>query len=211
MINLYDKKELQTGINYLAVKNPVISKLKNKYGEPNFDRGTTGVFHSLIRSIISQQISTKAASSVHTKFKALFPGNNFNSDDILLTKDSKLKSAGLSHQKTQYIKATAEYFKSTHYTNKDFEQMSDKEVEKELIQIKGIGPWTIDMILIFTLGRADIFPIGDLGVRNGFKILFKKNATEKQMLTKSNQWKPYRTIMSWYLWRVVDGSWETID
>ena len=92
MINLFDKEELQKGINYLAVNHPVISKLKNKYGEPNFDRGTTGVFHSLIRSIISQQISTKAASSVHTKFKALFPGNNFNSDDILLTKDSKLFS-----------------------------------------------------------------------------------------------------------------------
>ena len=89
--------------------------------------------------------------------------------------------------------------------------MSNKEIEKELIQIKGIGPWTIDMILIFTLGRADIFPIGDLGVRNGFKILFKKNATEKQMIKKANLWKPYRTIMSWYLWRVVDGSWERMD
>tara|TARA_B100000029_G_scaffold55781_3_gene50596 strand:- start:11296 stop:11931 length:636 start_codon:yes stop_codon:yes gene_type:complete len=211
MINLFDKKELQKGINYLSINHPIITKLKNKYGEPNFDRGTTGIFHSLIRSIISQQISTKAASSVHTKFKALFRKNKFNFEDILIIKDSKLKSAGLSHQKIKYIKATAEYFKSTHHTNKDFEQMSNKQIEKELIQIKGIGPWTIDMILIFTLGRADIFPIGDLGVRNGFKILFNKNSTEKQMIKKSNQWKPYRTIMSWYLWRVVDGSWETMD
>ena len=89
--------------------------------------------------------------------------------------------------------------------------MSNQQIQKELIKIKGIGPWTIDMILIFTLGRPDIFPIGDLGVRNGFKILFKTNTTEQQMTRKSNQWKPYRTIMSWYLWRVVDGSWETMD
>ena len=197
MINLFDKKELHKGINFLALKHPIIINLKNKYGEPDFNKGTTGIFHSLIRSIISQQISTKAASSVHAKFKAIFPKKNFIAQDILQTKDSKMKLAGLSHQKIKYIKATAE--------------MSNQQIQKELIQIKGIGPWTIDMILIFTLGRPDIFPIGDLGVRNGFKILFKTNTTEKQMIRKSTQWKPYRTIMSWYLWRVVDGSWETMD
>ena len=211
MINLFNKKELHKGINFLALKHPIIINLKNKYGEPDFNKGTTGIFHSLIRSIISQQISTKAASSVHTKFKDIFPGKNFIAQDILQTKDSKLKLAGLSHQKIKYIKATAEYFKYTNFSNADFEKMSNQQIQKELIQIKGIGPWTIDMILIFTLGRPDIFPIGDLGVRNGFKILFKTNTTEKQMIRKSTQWKPYRTIMSWYLWRVVDGSWETMD
>ena len=98
MINLFNKKELHKGINFLALKHPIIIKLKNKYGEPNFNRGTTGIFHSLIRSIISQQISTKAASSVHTKFKAIFPKKKFIAQDILKAKDSKLKLAGLSHQ-----------------------------------------------------------------------------------------------------------------
>ena len=106
MINLFNKKELHKGINFLALKHPIIIKLKNKYGEPNFNRGTTGIFHSLIRSIISQQISTKAASSVHAKFKAIFPKKNFIAQDILKAKDSKLKLAGLSHQKIAIILQT---------------------------------------------------------------------------------------------------------
>ena len=115
MINLFDKKELHKGINFLALKHPIIIKLKNKYGEPDFNRGTTGIFHSLIRSIISQQISTKAASSVHTKFKAIFPKNHFIAQDILQTKDSKLKLAGLSHQKIKYIKLKVTKLKRIEY------------------------------------------------------------------------------------------------
>ena len=88
--------------------------------------------------------------------------------------------------------------------------MEDDELKQKLITIKGIGPWTIDMILIFSLGRPDIFPVGDLAIRKGFNILFNKEHTEKQMINEAKNWSPYRTIFSWYLWRVIDGSWESM-
>ena len=210
MINLFEKGELDKGINFLSESYPVIKKLKSQYGEPDLDRGTKNIFLSLIRSIISQQISTKAASSVHNKFQALFSKTKINPQIVLNTTDLKLKSVGLSRQKTEYIKSTAKFFDETKYTYKDFNSMEDIKLKEELITIKGIGPWTIDMLLIFSLGRSDIFPVGDLAIRNGFNILFNKKHTEKQMIKEAKKWTPYRTIFSWYLWRVVDGSWESI-
>ena len=210
MINLFEQDELEKGINFLAVNYPVIKKLKSQYGNPDLNRGTKNIFLSLIRSIISQQISTKAASSVHNKFQDLYSETKINPQTILNTKDLKLKSAGLSRQKIEYIKSTAKFFNETEYTYDDFNSMEDIQLKEELITIKGIGPWTIDMLLIFSLGRPDIFPVGDLAIRNGFNILFNKKHSEKQMIKEATKWKPYRTIFSWYLWRVIDGSWESI-
>lgn len=210
MINLFNKKELSDGINYLSKSYPVINKLNAQYGTPDLNRGTKNIFLSLIRSIISQQISTKAAFSVHTKFKALYPENKISPKTILGSTDLQLKSAGLSRQKIEYIKSTAKFFIETKYTNKNLSSMEDDELKQKLITIKGIGPWTIDMILIFSLGRPDIFPVGDLAIRKGFNILFNKEHTEKQMINEAKNWSPYRTIFSWYLWRVIDGSWESM-
>ena len=210
MINLFNKKELSDGINYLSKSYPVINKLNAQYGTPDLNRGTKNIFLSLIRSIISQQISTKAAFSVHTKFKALYPENKISPKTILGSTDLQLKSAGLSRQKIEYIKSTAKFFVETKYTNKNLSSMEDDELKEKLITIKGIGPWTIDMILIFSLGRPDIFPVGDLAIRKGFNILFNKEHTEKQMINEAKNWSPYRTIFSWYLWRVIDGSWESM-
>ena len=210
MINLFNKKELSDGINYLSKSYPVINKLNAQYGTPDLNRGTKNIFLSLIRSIISQQISTKAAFSVHTKFKALYPENKISPKIILGSTDLQLKSAGLSRQKIEYIKSTAKFFVETKYTNKNLSSMEDDELKQKLITIKGIGPWTIDMILIFSLGRPDIFPVGDLAIRKGFNILFNKEHTEKQMINEAKNWSPYRTIFSWYLWRVIDGSWESM-
>lgn len=210
MINLFNKKELSDGINYLSKSYPVINKLNAQYGTPDLNRGTKNIFLSLIRSIISQQISTKAAFSVHTKFKALYPENKISPKTILGSTDLQLKSAGLSRQKIEYIKSTAKFFIETKYTNKNLSSMEDDELKEKLITIKGIGPWTIDMILIFSLGRPDIFPVGDLAIRKGFNILFNKEHTEKQMINEAKNWSPYRTIFSWYLWRVIDGSWESM-
>ena len=210
MINLFNKNELSDGINYLSKSYPVINKLNAQYGTPDLNRGTKNIFLSLIRSIISQQISTKAAFSVHTKFKALYPENKISPKTILGSTDLQLKSAGLSRQKIEYIKSTAKFFIETKYTNKNLSSMEDDELKQKLITIKGIGPWTIDMILIFSLGRPDIFPVGDLAIRKGFNILFNKEHTEKQMINEAKNWSPYRTIFSWYLWRVIDGSWESM-
>jgi len=207
MINLFNKEELRKGINFLSANYPVIKKMKSQYGEPDLNRGTKNIFLSLIKSIISQQISTKAAFSVHNKFQNLY--TKINPEIVLNTTNFTLKSIGLSRQKIEYIKSTAKFFNETEYTYEDFNSMEDIKLKEELITIKGVGPWTIDMLLIFALGRSDVFPVGDLAIRKGFNILFNKEYNEKQMIKESEKWKPYRTIFSWYLWKVVDGLWES--
>ena len=140
----------------------------------------------------------------------MYQENKITPKAVLSTTNLQLKSVGLSRQKIEYIKSTATFFIETKYTNEDLSSMNDSDLKKQLISIKGVGPWTIDMILIFSLGRPDIFPVGDLAIRKGFNILYGKEHTEKQMINESKNWKPYRTIFSWYLWRVIDGTWESI-
>jgi len=207
MINLFEKSDLQKGINFLSETYPEIKRLKSQYGEPNLKLREKDIFFPLIRSIISQQISTKAALSVYARFKALYSPTKITPKLVLNTSDLQLKRVGLSRQKIEYVKATARFFRATKYTYEDFYSMEDIRLKEELITIKGVGPWTIDMLLIFSLGRSDIFPVGDLGIRNGFNILFNTKSNIKQMIKESEKWSPYRTIFSWYLWRVSEGSW----
>ena len=207
MVNLFEKEELRKGINYLSSNYPVIKELNFQYGYPDLNIGSKNIFLSLIKSIISQQISTKVAFSIYNKFKNLY-SSRINPKIVLETNDSVLRSVGLSTKKIEYIRSTSRFFHETKYTFQDFFYMDDIKLKEELIIIKGIGPWTIDMLLIFSLGRPDIFPSGDLGIRNGFNILFSKKYNEKKMIKEAKKWKPYRTIFSWYLWKVSDGSWQ---
>ena len=131
MINLFNKNELVNGISYLSKSYPVINKLNSQYGTPNLDRGTKNIFLSLLRSIISQQISTKAAYSVHTKFKALYPENKITPKAVLSTTNLQLKSVGLSRQKIEYIKSTATFFIETKYTNKNLSSMEDDDLKNK--------------------------------------------------------------------------------
>ena len=118
-----------------------------------------------------------------------------------------LRSVGLSNKKSEYIKAIAKFFNENKISIKDFEKMSDEEIRKQLITIKGIGHWTIDMFLMFTLNRLDIFPVLDLGIKKGFAKFFglKNMPSEHLMRKKANKWKPYRSIAAHYLWSISDN------
>ena len=117
-----------------------------------------------------------------------------------------MRKAGLSFRKIDCVRNLAGYFENNSFQEKDVERMTDKEISKELIQIKGIGQWTVDMFLIFTLNRTDILPFTDLGIQKGImKILNMKNLpSKKEMEICSRKWRPYRTLACWYLWRMVD-------
>ena len=117
-----------------------------------------------------------------------------------------MRKSGLSFQKINYVKNLADYFENNSFKKKDVERMTDEEISKELTQIKGIGQWTVDMFLMFTLNRADILPYKDLGIQKGImKILNTKNLpSKKEMEICSKKWSPYRTIACWYLWRMND-------
>ena len=180
--------------------------LINEFGKPDFNL-RQDYFQSLLRSIVFQQLSGKAAQTIYERLVSLIPKtSNLCPNEVLKLNKNEMRKAGLSFQKINYVKNLADYFENNSLQKKDVEEMTDEEISKELIQIKGIGQWTIDMFLMFTLNRADILPCTDLGIQKGImKILNMKNLpSKKEMENCSRKWRPYRTIACWYLWRMVD-------
>src|SRR3989344_8811228 len=160
--------------------------LIKKHGAPETSRyfpTARGIFQALIRSIIYQQISGKAARSIHTKFISLFPRKNPTPEVVLKLSPTKLRSAGLSSQKVAYIRDLAQKFADGTIRPRAVPKMTTSDIVKHLIQIKGVGEWTVHMLLIFTLNRGDVLPTGDLGIQKGFQIVYKlkKLPNHKQM------------------------------
>ena len=197
--------DIEAGLEFLK-KDKKMQVLIEKFGRPDFNQGQD-YFQSLLRSIVFQQLSGKAAQTIHERLVNLIPEtSNLCPNEILKLNKDEIRKAGLSFQKINYVRNLADYFENNSFYKKDVERMTDQEIRKELIQIKGIGQWSVDMFLMFTLNRADIFPFTDLGIQKGImKILKKKNLpSKKEMVNCSSKWKPYRTIACWYLWRIAE-------
>ena len=166
-----------------------------------------GAFQSLCESIIFQQLSGKAAGTILARFVALFPKKKFPTpEDVLKIKTEKLRSAGLSGQKASYLKDLAAKFKDGTINPKIFSKMSDAEIIEHVVAVKGIGEWTAQMFLMFTLARPDVLPTGDLGIQKGFQKLFalRNRPSPKQMKKLANGWRGHRTAACMYLWRLQD-------
>lgn len=165
-------------------------------------------FLSLASSIIYQQISTKAGDAIYAKFLKLFQNKKVTPEQFLKLKNKELKSAGISPQKLGYLKDLAQKFISKNITHKKFYKMTDEEVKENLIQVKGVGPWTADMFLIFALNRKDVLPVGDLGTKKGFQKAFNLRSlpNENQMLKLSEPHKGDRTLLTLYLWDILDNN-----
>jgi len=186
-----------------------MESLIGKYPKPEFDRGQKGLipFNALIRAIVFQQLSGKAARTILDRFLALYPKGRFPTPQELLdTPEGTIRAAGISSQKASYLRDLAEKFLDGTVNPKRFKSMTDEQVYEHVVQVKGIGPWTTDMFLMFTLGRPDILPVGDLGIQKGIQKVFGLKAlpgpAEMQKLAKP--WQPYRTIACWYIWRLAD-------
>ena len=166
------------------------------------------VFRSLAEAIIYQQLSGKAADTICKRFVALFPGEFPAPSDVLKIKMAKLRFAGLSGQKGAYLKDLALKCKDGTIDPKQFAKMSDQDIIAHVTAVKGIGEWTAHMFLMFTLGRPDVLPTGDLGVRKGFQRLFKLRSlpSPERMQTLAKPWLGHRTLASFYLWRLLDES-----
>ncbi len=168
----------------------------------------TNYFESLVDAIISQQLSGKAAETIFKRFKALFPGNKFPSPAQVLAKsDAELRSVGVSGPKASYIKNIAAGFADGSLDFDHIDKKTDEEITAMLVKIKGIGRWTAEMFLIFSLGRMDVFSFGDLGLRNAVKKLYRlrKDPSPKQLHKLSSRWQPYRTCASLYLWASLNN------
>lgn len=159
-------------------------------------------FATLVESIISQQLASSAAEAIFHRFKKLYP--SFPKPiHILKTKDSKLRSVGLSKMKVEYLKDLARKIEDGQLEIKSLSKMTDDKIIEELTQVKGIGIWTAQMFLIFSCGRFDVLPTGDLGLRKGVQMAFSlpELPTPKQVEEIGIRWKPYRSVATWYLWK----------
>ena len=203
-------RNILTALEYLKKTEPRFGTLIDEFGEPDFEL-QDNYFKALVRSIIYQQLSGKSAFAIYSRYLQLFNSTEFPSpQQVIAIPDSHYTSIGLSRQKTCYIKEIAQAFSNKEIVPENIPKLKDDEVRKQFIKIKGIGPWTIDMFLMFTLNRPDILPVNDLGIQKGFKLFFRLNELpdEKFMVEKAKKWKPFRTIACWYLWKLVDDNFQ---
>jgi DNA-3-methyladenine glycosylase II len=169
---------------------------------------TNDPFLSLTRSIISQQLAERVANVIYGRFLGYYNNISPRPEQILLTPDNILKTkVGLSGKKIEYIKDLSARVIDRKLNLALTSEMTDDEIVNELIQVKGIGKWTAEMFLIFCLGRPDIFPVGDLGVRKAIQKVYTLPdlPTPSTMLAISQPWKPYRSIATWYLWKSLSN------
>lgn len=161
------------------------------------------LFATLIKSIVGQQISTKAAATIWARLCELL--GTVTDESILARTHEELRSVGLSNRKAEYVAGIAQAWSDELHT-KDWGSMSDEEVVESLIALRGVGRWTAEMILIFSLLRPDVFPIDDLGVVRGMEKVYNSSEplSKPELNRIAEAWKPYRTLGSWYMWRAID-------
>ncbi|MGH8093093.1 MAG: DNA-3-methyladenine glycosylase family protein [Chthoniobacterales bacterium] len=163
---------------------------------------------SLAESIVYQQLSGKAAATIFSRVRALYPRRKWFSPELIIaTPDEKLRGAGLSRSKTAAIKdLAAKTLDGTVPTRAALDRMSDEEIIARLTTVRGVGRWTVEMLLLFDLGRLDVWPVDDYGVRKGYAKTFRKKELPKpkELDAIGEKWRPYRSVAAWYFWRALD-------
>ena len=196
-------------VAHLAAVDPVMRQLIEDIGPCTLtSKARRSPFESLVRAIAHQQLHAKAAESILARLIARFPGRRFPRPEDLLSADLRaMRAAGFSRPKSLALRdLAAKALDGTVPTNRVIQKLEDDEIVERLIEVRGIGRWTVEMLLIFQLGRPDVLPVDDFGVRNGFRIAYGRRAMPKpkQVLRYGERWKPYRTVAAWYLWRAAD-------
>lgn len=196
-------------VAHLSTVDPVMRRLIEEIGPVAFKpKIRRSPFESLVRAIAYQQLHDKAAECILRRFIALFPGRRFpRPDDLLAMSTKSIRTAGFSQAKISALRDVAEKtLDGTIPSGRGIKVLDDEAIIERLIEVRGIGRWTVEMLLIFQLGRPDVLPVDDFGVRNGFRIAYGRRAmpTPKQVLRYGQRWRPYRTIATWYLWRAAD-------
>lgn len=186
----------------------VLATVIKKAGLPTF-KPHQNYYWELVDSIISQQLSVKAAASIEKRFQDLFESETPEPEAILQKSEDELRAVGLSRPKIKYIKDLAQHVIDGKIKFNNLDQQSNEEIINELTAVKGIGEWTAHMFLIFAMGRLDILPVGDLGIKNGIRALydFEDSPTPEQMqeIALKNNWHPYESVAAWYVWHSLDN------
>ena len=194
---------------HIAASDPRVAELIARSIRYNIAPGkSVRPFDALAESIAYQQLSGKAAATIWGRVRKLFPGKHLDPKLVLKMPDKKLRAAGLSRSKVAAIKdLAAKTLDGTVPSARLLAKMNDEEIVERLITVRGIGRWTAEMLLLFDLGRPDVWPVDDYGVRKGFAKTFgrRKLPTPKQLRKLGEKWRPYRSVAAWYFWRALDA------
>lgn len=186
--------------------DPIIQKVVVEQGELPPIELTENLFVDIVSSIVSQQLSVKAADTIWKRFELLFPDKKVTPEFLLTIVDQTIRDVGCSFSKIKYMKGLAQMIIENDLDLQGLVHMSDEEVITELTRVKGIGRWTAEMILIFSLARPDVFSLGDLGLRNAVSKLYEVNRDDLKKIEEISQmWKPIRSTACRYLWRSLDN------
>jgi len=189
---------------YLIKQDENLLPVINSVAYP-VSRRNKNIYSALIHSIVSQQLSVKAAATIHNRILNLFPDNVPLPELLVRMPLAQLRSAGLSKQKAGYLKEIAKVARDDGLVYENLSKKSDAALIEYLMQIHGVGQWTVEMLLMFTFNRKDVFPLGDVGIQNTMRKLYGLNeegkAFKQKLLLISEQWQPYRTVVCKYLWR----------
>lgn len=200
---------MDKALEHLRVHDPIIAELIARYPAPTFHKHGN-YYQELVDSIISQQLSVKAARAIEIRFKDLYGGNFPSPEQILDTDIETLRGVGISRPKARYIQDLAMKILDGSVKFDHFDEQTNEEITAELIAVKGIGEWTTHMFLMFCMGRLDVLPIGDLGIRNGVTALYGFTATATPQditdIANTHQWKPYESVASWYVWQSLENT-----
>ena len=201
-----DKPLIKKAIKHLNSSDKVLSALIRKHGPCTITPALDNPFHALTSSIISQQLSAHAARAIKGRLFDLLGVEHFTPKNILKMSSKTSRAAGLSQPKFKYIQRLASAVENGELDFESIAKYEDEEIVSKLIIFSGIGRWTAEMFLIFGLGRPDVLSVNDAGLKRGLKITYKlqQNPSEDEMVSIGESWRPYRSVASWYLWRVVD-------
>lgn len=205
-----NKKTLSIGAKHLRASDPILEIIIKRAGLSTITPHKN-YYQELVESIISQQLSVKAAATIQKRFLDLFEGGDFPTPAEILKKDiEQLRAVGLSRQKASYIQDLALKVIEETVRFNHLDALTNDEVIAELTQIKGVGVWTVHMFLMFCMGRLDVLPVGDLGIKNGIQKLYDLDTSPTpeviQNIATANNWHPYESIASWYVWHSLNNN-----
>ncbi len=201
--------DLDAAAAALSAADRRLARLIRRVGPPaiRFEPPQT-LFAALARSIVYQQLSGKAAATIHGRVLALFPRRRITPGGLLALDDARLRAAGLSAAKTAAVRdLAAKTLDGTVPPLPRVRRMTDDEIIERLTQVRGVGRWTVEMLLIFRLGRPDVLPVTDLGVRKGFASTYRRDELPdaEELTAHAERWRPWRSVASWYMWRAAEG------
>lgn len=202
------QKRLAAATAHLKSADPKLKPIIEKYGVcsivPHKD-----YYAELVSSIVSQQLSTKAAATIWQRVLGVFDGKLPTPEQLVEADTEKLRACGVSYQKVSYMKDLAQHIIDGRLDMTHITSLPNEELTEQLVAVKGIGEWSAHMFMIFSLGRLDILPVGDLGIKKGIQLVYSLNelpdAQKIIEISEKNNWSPYESVASWYIWKSLDN------